>query len=782
MVLLKRKFGVLAIHLWCGTALIAQAVTSSKADVENGRALFHRSCSGCHGDNAKGGRGPDLTSGKWKWGGSDSEILNAILKGIPGTQMPAFPMPEEEGRAIVAFLKSFQAASQGESIGGNLEAGRQLFFGAGHCNNCHMLRGRGGRLGPDLSVIGSQKKPGELRTAIGHGGGSPREDFAPVEVEFLDGRVLRGVAKNQDTFSLQMMDEKEKLHLLLKKDLKRVTRVPHLLSPPTSLKPSEVDDMIAFLMENPSRSNADSDPASIRWEPASDLNVSFARIKNSTHEPNNWLTYWGDYRGTHYSGLHSITPANVTSLRSQWSFNYGASNVVESTPIVVDGLMFVTGPMNDAVALDARTGREIWHYKRRLPESIHQPCTVMTNRGVAILGDRLYMATLDAYLVALDAKTGNLIWETRVANYQDGYSITHAPLAIDGKVIVGITSGECALTGFLDAYDAGNGAKLWRFWTVPHTTDSARGTWAGNSADFGGSPTWMTGTYDSETNTLFWATGNPSPDYDGTVRAGDNLYSCSVLALNPDNGTLKWYFQFTPHDTHDWDASETPALIDASFRGQPRKLLIQANRNGFYYVLDRITGKFLHGKAFGNQTWASGLDEAGHPIVKPGTDPTPEGTYVCPDAAGNTNFQAPSYDPITGLFYVAGLEACAVYTSETKAPVMGQPYTGGGQQLDPKVGSPGFVRALNPETGETVWNFKLETGSSAAGVLGTAGGVLFAASEEGYLLALDSKTGKELWHYQTGSRIASSPIAYQIDGQQRIAVSTSTSLFTFGLP
>jgi PQQ-dependent dehydrogenase (methanol/ethanol family) len=783
MTIHKLDFTVLMAQIFfLSVPLTAQHVPYLKTEVETGRTLFQRSCAGCHGDNAKGGRGPDLTSGKWKWGGSDSDILRAILKGIPGTQMPPFAMPEEEAKAIVAFLQSFQARANEERIDGDPEIGRQLFFGSGQCSRCHMYGGRGGRLGPDLSSINNEKKAGELRTATTHPDDKPRENFDPVEVEFRDGRVLRGVAKNQDTFSIQILDKEEKLHLLLKKDLTRVTRSPKLLTPSLSLKPSEIEDVIAFLLADSSRQRPLPGQTSSKWEPTPDLNVSFARIKHAMQEPHNWITHWGDYRGTHYSGLRSITPANVSSLKSQWTFHYGASNVIEATPIVVDGLMFVTGPLNDAVALDARTGREIWRYKRRLPEGIHQPCTVMTNRGFAILGDRLYMGTLDTHLVALDAKTGNPIWDVSVDDYQKGYSITHAPLAIDGKIIVGVTSGECALAGFLDAYDAATGAKLWRFWTVPQRSDPARGTWTGDSADFGGSPTWMTGTYDSEANTLFWTTGNPSPDYDGTVRAGDNLYTCSVLALDPDTGALKWYFQFTPHDTHDWDANETPVLIDAEFRGQPRKLLIQANRNGFYYVLDRLTGKFLFGKSFGNQTWAKGLDEAGRPIVKPSTDPSPEGTYVCPDAGGNTNWQSPSYDPITGLFYIAGVEACAVYTRETKTPIAGQPYTGGGQQLDPKVGSPGFVRALNPQTGEIVWSFDLGTGSYSAGVLSTAGGVLFAASEEGYLIALDARTGEELWHYQTGSRIASSPIAYQVDGKQTIAISTSTSLFTFCLP
>ena len=292
----------------------------------------------------------------------------------------------------------------------------------------------------------------------------------------------------------------------------------------------------------------------------------------------------------------------------------------------------------------------------------------------------------------------------------------------------------------------------------------------------------MTGTYDVETDTLFWTTGNPAPDYDGSVRAGDNLYACSVLALDPNTGKLKWYFQFTPHDTHDWDANETPVLIDAEFRGRARKLMIQANRNGFYYVLDRLTGEFLTGKAFVKQTWAKGLDARGRPIVIPGTDPTPEGTHVCPDAGGGANWSAPSYDRRTGLFIVSVREACAVYSSKPKEPIPGQPYTGSGQQEDPRMPAHGAIRALDPLTGDVKWDFPLYGGSVTSGVLSTAGGVVFAGTGDGYLLALDAATGKLLWHNQTGAIIRNSPISYSVDGQQYVAITGDTTLFVFALP
>ncbi len=740
-----------------------------------GQLLFQKFCTACHGGNAKGGRGPDLTSGQWRWGSSNAEIVRNIMRGIPGTEMPGFPVSQAEGEQIVTYLFSLGRAVPKEALRGDPVAGRTLFFGSAGCSRCHMFGGLGGRIGPDLSAPAEGRRPVNLRQAILNPDQARRRGYEGIEVQLTDGRVFRGVAKSEDTFSIQMMDEAEHLQMLWKRDITRIEHLPQSIMPKPDLTGSELDDLLAFL----AKGAAPGTPP--EWKPAADLNVTFARIGRASSEPQNWLTYWGDYAGTHYSRLDSITPGNVAGLAPRWSFQFGAGPV-ESVPLVVDGLMFVTGPMNSAQALDARTGRPVWRYARPLP-NVAAHCTVMTNRGFAMLGDRLFMGTLDAHLVSLDAKTGAVIWDTAVEDYQKGFSITHAPLAIDGKIIVGVTAGECALTGFLDAYDAATGKRLWRRRTIPEKADPARSTWPNDqAADTGGGPTWTTGTYDPGTNTLFWPTGNPSPDYDGSVRAGANLYTCSVLALDPDTGKLKWYFQFTPHDTHDWDANETPMLVDAPFRGSIRKLLIQANRNGFYYVLDRETGHFLAGKAFAHQTWATGLDIEGHPVTKPGTDPTPNGVYVCPDAQGATNFAAPSFDPKTGLFFVSVREACATFTSRTREPVPGAGYTGTGQRLDEAVGAQGAIRALDPASGDARWNFPIQQGASASGVLATAGGLVFAAVADGNLIALDAADGKLLWHYQTGAGIRSSPISFAVDGRQYIAVSAGSVLFAFGLP
>jgi PQQ-dependent dehydrogenase (methanol/ethanol family) len=750
------------------TALCAQS--QNAAQIAEGQRLFEASCASCHGQNAKGGRGPDLT-GNLNHGSLESEMVENIVGGIAGTQMPAFPMPAEQARSIVAYLRSLRPGGPDVPLTGNPDRGLALFFAVAGCSRCHMYRGQGGHLGPDLSRIGEARTARELQLAIAQPHRELARGFETVEVRLQSGGQIRGVRKNEDTFSIQVMDESEQLHLLDKKNVASVRLTGKSLMPQATVAGSQLDDVVAFLKSAPALSETTSRIGH---------GVSFERVKASSKEPQNWLTYWGDLRGTHYSGLNSITPANVRALSSAWAYQFGGTRV-ETTPLVVDGVMYVTGPRNNAAALDARTGRTIWRYARRLPADIHANCTVMTNRGFATLGDRLYMATLDAHLVALDAKTGNPLWDVAVDDYKRGTSITHAPLAIDGKIIVGITAGECALSGFLDAYDAATGRRLWRVNVIPGKGDPARSSWAGDSADFGGGPTWMTGTYDPETSTLFWATGNPSPDYDGTVRAGDNLYTCSVLALDPNTGKLKWYFQFTPHDTHDWDAAETNVLADGFFRGKMRHVILHADRNAFFYVLDRETGEFLLGKPFAKQNWATGLDDRGRPVLIPNMDPTPKGTYVCPDASGATNWASPSWDPQNKLFYLAVRESCAVYTSITKEPRPGDPYTGTGQQEEWSL-FPGAIRAIDPQTGQIKWSFDLQQGSAGAGVLATAGGVVFAAAKDGNLIALDSRTGKELWHYQTGAEINASPISYSVDGKQYIAIAADSVLFTFALP
>ncbi len=732
--------------------------------IKEGARLFAQNCSACHGDTAKGGRGPDLTSGQWKHGGTDEDLIRNTIKGIPGTQMPAIPLSEADARKVVAFLRSLSAKATDPEVAGNVAAGRQLFFGVAKCSTCHMFGGRGDILGADLTNVRARQRPPQIAKQM-------QTPILWTAAQLASGATVRGVQKGEDTFTLRLLDEQRQWHFLNK----RAVRTQTSTQPHPTLNPQQRADLLAFLVKGEQLYEPDPN-----WQPAADFNVTFARLNNAAAEPQNWLSYWGDLRGTHASGLKQITPTNVAALKSVWTAQLGGTTV-ETTPIVVNGMMFVTGPLSNVTALDARTGQVIWKYTRRLPQ-VASHCTVMTNRGLAVFGDRLYLATLDMHLVALNAKSGNVIWDVEQDDYRKGLSNTHAPLAIDGKIIVGVTAGECALTGYVDAFDAATGKKLWRTFTTPQKGDPNRKTWQPESAaDFGGAPTWMTGTYDSDTKTLFWTTGNPGPDYDGSVRGGDNLYSCSVVALNPETGQMKWWFQFTPHDVHDWDANETPMLIDGVVKGRKRKLLVTAQRNAFYYVLDRETGEFLNGQAFAKQTWAQGLDAKGRPIVLPNTTPTPQGNHVCPDAAGAANWGSPSYDPATGFFLVSVREACATYTSVTKSPVPGQGFTGGGVEVDAN-GAPGSVRALDALTGAVKWNFLLQTGASSTGVLATAGGVVFASSNDGNLIALESRTGKYLWHYYTGARIVASPMAYAVGGKQYVAIAAQSAIFVFALP
>lgn len=751
----------------CASIALTQHPDKNLADndsIKEGARLFAQNCSACHGDTAKGGRGPDLTSGRWKHGSSDDDLIRNTIKGIPGTQMPAIALSEPEARKIVAFLRSLSGKTRPEELTGNVDAGRQLFFGSAKCSSCHMFGGRGDILGADLTDVRGRQRPPEIAKRM-------QAPIKRVEARLASGVTVRGIQKGEDTFTLRLMDEGRKWHFLNKREVK--SNASEQAHPALSAK--DKADVLAFLV------NAEQvyEPAS-EWKPAADFNVTFARLNNAGAEPQNWLSYWGDLRGTHFSGLKQVTPLNAASVKASWTYQLGGTTV-ETTPIVVDGMMFVTGPLNNVTALDARTGQPIWKYTRRLPK-VASHCTVMTNRGLAVLGDRLFLATLDMHLVALDAKSGNVIWDVETDDYKKGLSNTHAPLAIDGKIIIGVTAGECALTGYVDAFDAATGRKLWRTYTTPQAGDPNRKTWEPETAaDYGGAPTWMTGTYDAETRTLFWTTGNPGPDYDGSVRGGDNLYSCSVVALDPETGRMKWWFQFTPHDVHDWDGNQTPMLIDGVVQGKKRKLLVTAQRNAFYYVLDRETGEFLTGQAFAKQTWAKGLDAKGRPIVLPNTTPTPAGNHVCPDAAGAANWGSPSYDPATGFFLVSVREACATYTSVTKSPVPGQGYTGGGVEVDAN-GAPGSVRALDALTGAVKWNFPLQIGSSATGVLATAGGVVFASSNDGNLIALNARTGKYLWHYYTGANIVASPMAYAVSGKQYVAIASQSAIFVFALP
>lgn len=512
--------------------------------------------------------------------------------------------------------------------------------------------------------------------------------------------------------------------------------------------------------------------------------ISSKDLLDGLGNPARWLTYSGDYSGRRHSPLTEITPANAGTLAAQWTFqtNLGGHKF-EAAPIVIDGVLYVTGPLNHAWAIDGKTGRQIWRYQRELPpQQDLRVCCGLVNRGFAVYGDRLFMTTLDAHLVALDRKTGAVVWDVELGDHKNGYASTGAPLIVKDKVIVGVAGGEFAIRGFLDAYNPKDGTRVWRFWTVPAPGEPGSETWPVEVWERGGGPTWLTGTYDPELNLIYWGTGNPNPDFYGADRKGDNLYTNALVALDADTGTLRWHFQFTPHDEHDWDANQIPVLVDRTVDGQPRKLVMVANRNGFLYVLDRTNGRFLRAAPFAHQTWAKEIAADGRPVEVPGQRPTPDGTLTCPDLFGGTNFMSPSYDPSSGLFYVTVRETCQTYISARppEGYKAGDRTMGGSLKPAPERRF-GALRAIDPLSGTVTWEIKHPT-PAWAGVLSTAGGVVFSGDNEGGFLAADSRTGRELWRYQLGAPLYAPPGTFTIDGRQYVTIAAGSTLTAFALP
>ena len=474
---------------------------------------------------------------------------------------------------------------------------------------------------------------------------------------------------------------------------------------------------------------------------------------------------------------------NVTRLAPQWTFQTGTLGNFETTSLLRDNVLYVTGPQNVAWAIDARTGRQIWRYRRELPPGL-TACCGLVNRGFAMLDDKLYMVTLDAHLLALDRRTGAIVWDATLLDYLKGYASTIAPIVVKDKVIASVAGGEFGIRGFIDAYDAKTGKRAWRFYTIPGPGEPGNKTWANDSWKIGGAGVWVTGAYDPELNLLYFGTGNPGPDYHSESREGDNLYSTSLVALDADTGQLRWHYQFTPHDVHDWDSTEVPILADIPVAGQPRKVVMFANRNGFYYTLDRMTGKVIVAKPFVQTTWAKEVDRDGRPILLPGHMPSETGTVTCPDITGGTNFWPPSYDPSTRTFFVNAREACMTFYSWKPEYKEGERFTGGAGQRVPSSESPvyGALRAIDPATGDRKWEFRYLS-PSTAGLLTTASGLIFSGDNDGNLLALDSRGGKLLWRYQMGANMhGTSPITYMLDGRQQLLVPAGTTLTAWALP
>ncbi len=508
--------------------------------------------------------------------------------------------------------------------------------------------------------------------------------------------------------------------------------------------------------------------------------VTWERLVNASDEPDNWLMYSGTLDSQRYSKLNQVNKDNVSELELQWAYQIPVIDRAETVPVVVDGIMFITEAPSNVVAVDARTGGIYWRYDHVLPDDL-RICCGRNNRGVAILGETLFMSTLDAHLVALDARTGNLLWNKEVADYKQGYSKTEAPLIVKDLVVTGIAGGEFGIRGFIDAYDPATGDLVWRTYTIPGPGEPGNETWSGDSWKTGGAATWITGSYDPELNLVYWGTGNPGPDWNGDVRLGDNLYSDSVMALDGDTGKLAWHFQFTPHDVHDYDAIQIPILADITYEGSERKVMMWANRNGFYYTLDRETGKFLVGKPYATQTWAEGLDVNGRPIRVPGMEPTYEGILVSPPIVGGTNWYSPGYSQDTGYFYVTAFDGEQEFFKRDEEFEVGARYTGGGgRYTQPMDAFHSSIRAIDPVTADIVWEFPIQPRSSA-GITTTAGGLVFTGSADGFFFALDASTGEELWHKSLGARVHAAPMTFAVDGKQYVTIAAGNVVYTFAL-
>jgi alcohol dehydrogenase (cytochrome c) len=514
--------------------------------------------------------------------------------------------------------------------------------------------------------------------------------------------------------------------------------------------------------------------------------VSFDDVLRADETPQNWLTYSGNTFGHRHSKLTQITPGNATQLQLQWvhqAMTREPSNAkFEATPLVVDGILYTVLPVNDVAAIDAVTGKELWIHRYEVAQSA-RGCCGRVNRGLAMLGNRLFMGTFDAHLIAIDANNGRKVWDVPLGRPEEGYSITQAPLVVKNLVIVGPAGAERGIRGFVAAFDAMTGREVWRFNTVPGPGEPGHNTWEGDSWKTGGAAVWMTGSYDSELNLTYWGVGNPAPSWNGDRRSGDNLFSNSVIALDADTGKLKWHFQFTPHDEFDLDSAQVPVLVDMAWQGKPRKLMLFANKNGFFYVLDRVSGEFLLGKPFVEVTWARGLDPRGRPIVVPETLPQRDGGALMAPGAGGTNWAPPSFSAVTNLFYVPAFDGrTSRHTKADQPCTPGQNCQGGGPKqpraLDEANGY-GTIRAIDPTTGSMRWELRV---GDRNGLLTTASNVLFTGDRDGSFHAVDARTGAPLWQFTVGGSTNMAPMTYAASGRQFVVVASGMSTFAFALP
>jgi alcohol dehydrogenase (cytochrome c) len=633
-------------------------------------------------------------------------------------------------------------------------AGRQLY--EGQCARCHGGDATGGESGPNIVQQIDARTDGDLADVVRAGrpaSGMPAFEIEPAQMAALvtylrtlvptsrnaprvvvrktiqttDGRTLEGRVLNEGMSDLQLRTDDQRIHLLRKAGGDRYRAV-------TSQR--------------------------------------------------DWTTYHGDIGGNRYTPVTQIDKSNVATLAPRWVFPIPNVGSVETTPLVIGGIMYISSA-NEVYALDAGSGRQVWHYQRPRTRGLAGNAAGGFNRGVAVAGDRLFLLTDNVHMIAMNRFSGDLLWDTEMADWRQNYNGTSAPLVVGDLVISGTAGGDEGVRGFIAAYDAATGKEAWRFWTVPNPGEPGSETWQGTLTEHRGGASWMTGTYDPQLDLLYWPTGNPGLDYNGDERQGDNLYTDSVLALEPQTGKLRWYFQFTPHDIHDWDAQETPVLLDVNWLGKPRRLLIQANRNGFFYVLDRTNGQMLLARQFlKNLNWAKGIDAAGRPILNDLKPDANGETYVCPGFQGGTNWFSTSYNPGTGLYYFQALERCNLFTKRDMEWQAGKPFMGGAARPAPGETFTKSLRAINIQTGEVAWDLPQGPGSitASAGVISTASGLVFFGENSGSFMAADASNGKVLWEFPTNQVWKASPMTYTFDNKQHIAIAVAQSIVAFALP
>jgi PQQ-dependent dehydrogenase (methanol/ethanol family) len=681
---------------------------------------------------------------------------------------------------------------------GDSIAGKEFFFGKGQCSTCHMVHGSGKSNGPDLSDVGRKSTLRELEAVLDNPTSQigihttptcpswafcPDESWVVVNVHLRSGANIRGFARNRSNRDIQLQDFQGKMHFLTSAEYDQITRDNASYMPALKALPEERRDLLAFLS---TLGGAISGPQSKEEAPLSKEAIGAVQ----SPRPGEWPNYNGGPGGNRYSALDQINRANVKRLQLDWVYSLPVKGL-QVTPVVADGMMFVTAP-GQVCAIDARAGREVWCYSRGAvvaaaggggrnqgganPAAGPNAAGRQPNRGATVVGDRVLFATGDAHLVCLNRLTGGVIWDVSMPEGEGRYSSTATPLVVGDLVLSGVAGGDGPLRGFLAAYKITTGQQAWRFWTIPKPGEPGSETWVGNALPTGGGATWVTGSYDPESDLVYWAVGNPFPATDGDERKGTNLYTNCVVALEAKTGKLRWHYQFTPHDLHDWDATEPFVLVDATYRGTPRKLLLQANRNGFFYVLDRTTGELLLGKPFVEKmNWASGIGADGKPVTLPANIPTKAGTKTCPSVRGATNWYSTSFSPESRLFYVMAVEDCSIYRQAGRGG-----YEGYRNPLD---SGKRYLRALDIETGKIKWEAP-QLGAQEAnytGALSTAGGLVFYGETGGTFAAADSKTGELLWNFTANEPWKASPITYTVNGRQYVAIASGGNILSFAL-